>query len=180
MIIELPMDVIRVAIPLVIYFLVMFFVSFFIGKKLGIPYDQNASIAFTSSGNNFELAIAVSIAVFGLNSDQAFAGVIGPLVEVPVLIALVNVALRMKKKTKDTVSMESLGLFEQTLKQTDARSFGLEEVLPRLRPDLHELYTLYFEYGMTHQEVADNLNISLANSRVRVHRLVKQLKTLFQ
>ncbi|KJR30704.1 MULTISPECIES: ACR3 family arsenite efflux transporter [Vibrio] len=98
MIIELPMDVIRVAIPLVIYFLVMFFVSFFIGKKLGIPYDQNASIAFTSSGNNFELAIAVSIAVFGLNSDQAFAGVIGPLVEVPVLIALVNVALRMKKK----------------------------------------------------------------------------------
>jgi RNA polymerase sigma-70 factor (ECF subfamily) len=92
----------------------------------------------------------------------------------------INEALRMKKKTKDTVSMESLGLFEQTLKQTDARSFGLEEVLPRLRPDLHELYTLYFEYGMTHQEVADNLNISLANSRVRVHRLVKQLKTLFQ
>ncbi|WP_154167818.1 ACR3 family arsenite efflux transporter [Vibrio metschnikovii] len=98
MIIQLPMDVIRVAIPLVIYFLVMFFVSFFVGKKLGIPYDQNTSIAFTSSGNNFELAIAVSIAVFGLNSDQAFAGVIGPLVEVPVLIALVNVALRMKKK----------------------------------------------------------------------------------
>lgn len=98
MIIQLPMDVIRIAIPLVIYFLVMFFVSFFVGKKLGIPYDQNTSIAFTSSGNNFELAIAVSIAVFGLNSDQAFAGVIGPLVEVPVLIALVNVALRMKKK----------------------------------------------------------------------------------
>ncbi|WP_373973662.1 ACR3 family arsenite efflux transporter [Chitinibacter sp. SCUT-21] len=98
MIVELPMDVLQIAIPLVIYFIVMFFVSFFIGKKMGLPYDHNASIAFTSTGNNFELAIAVSIAVFGLNSDQAFAGVIGPLVEVPVLIALVNVALRMKRK----------------------------------------------------------------------------------
>ncbi|ELA3114176.1 ACR3 family arsenite efflux transporter [Vibrio vulnificus] len=98
MIIELPMDVFQIAIPLVIYFMVMFFASFYFGKRLGLPYDQNASIAFTSSGNNFELAIAVSIAVFGLNSDQAFAGVIGPLVEVPVLIALVNVALRMKRK----------------------------------------------------------------------------------
>jgi ACR3 family arsenite transporter len=98
MIFELPGDVLLVSIPLIIYFLSMFFISFFIGKKLGLPYDQNASIAFTSSGNNFELAIAVSIAVFGLNSDQAFAGVIGPLVEVPVLIALVNVALKMKKR----------------------------------------------------------------------------------
>ncbi|MDO6581060.1 ACR3 family arsenite efflux transporter [Photobacterium sp. 2_MG-2023] len=98
MIIELPMDVVQVAIPLVIYFLIMFFASFFIGNKMGLPYDQNTSIAFTSSGNNFELAIAVSIAVFGLNSDQAFVGVIGPLVEVPVLIALVNVALKMKRK----------------------------------------------------------------------------------
>ncbi len=98
MIVELPMDVLQIAIPLVIYFMLMFFVSFFIGKKMGLPYDQNASIAFTSTGNNFELAIAVSIAVFGLSSDQAFAGVIGPLVEVPVLIALVNVALRMKHK----------------------------------------------------------------------------------
>ncbi len=98
MIIELPMDVVRIAIPLTIYFILMFFTSFLIAKKMGIDYKRNASIAFTATGNNFELAIAVSIAIFGINSPQAFAGVIGPLIEVPVLILLVNVALKMKKK----------------------------------------------------------------------------------
>jgi len=98
MIVEIPFDVLKVAIPLIIYFIVMFFVSFFVAKKMGIDYQRNASIAFTATGNNFELAIAVSIAVFGISSQQAFAGVIGPLVEVPVLIVLVNVALWLKKK----------------------------------------------------------------------------------
>lgn len=97
-ILELPMDVVKVAIPLIIYFVLMFFVSFFISKFLKVPYDKNASIAFTATGNNFELAIAVAIAVFGIHSPQAFVGVIGPLVEVPVLILLVRASLWLKGK----------------------------------------------------------------------------------
>ncbi|GGC44101.1 arsenical-resistance protein [Parapedobacter defluvii] len=97
-ILELPMDVVKVAIPLIIYFVLMFFVSFFISKFLNVPYDKNASIAFTATGNNFELAIAVAIAVFGIHSPQAFVGVIGPLVEVPVLILLVRASLWLKGK----------------------------------------------------------------------------------